>query len=158
MPVAVEVAPDGGSLRLVRRPLQIGVVESIAPLKNESRGNGHLAVEAEDVDEVAGEHSADEQEPAALEIDHLRRREPMFALLLHVHKPARILRIPGAVQGVADPGGLLSGRLGPVHREAFLDAPDIEGVVGRIGAGHVAEERTVDLPAEPAVGRERSEN
>lgn len=114
--IAVRIAPDGRAGRLVRRPFEVGVVEVVPPLENQAGGDRDATVEAKYVNEVAGEHSPDEQESPALDIDDLRRGQPVLALLLGVHQTARVVGILVAVQCVTDPVRIATGRPRPIHR------------------------------------------
>ena len=156
--VSIRVPPDGSPRRLVRRPFKLGVIEIVAPLEDQAGRYREFAFVAKDVDEVAGEHAADEQEPLAFQIDNLRRGQPVFALLLYKHQSPRIIRITVAIERVTDPSRFAASRFRVVHDVVLLDAPDIAPISGGIGACKVHEAQAVKLPKHLAVRRKLAQH
>ena len=93
IPVAIDVSPDGSPFGLIRWPVLLCAVEIVSPLENKPGRNCHLVVVPEDVNEIAGEHSADKKEPSSLQVYDLRRRKSVLAVLFHECQTSRVVRI-----------------------------------------------------------------
>src|ERR1035437_5646360 len=66
---AVQIAPDGGSLGLVGRPLLFCAIEIVGPLENQTAWHRQFVGIAKDVDEVADEHTSNEEKSSAFQVN-----------------------------------------------------------------------------------------
>jgi len=66
-------------------------------------------------DEVAGEHAPHEQKSPSVQVDHLRRGEAVFAVLLDEGKATRVARILVTIQRIARQLSFRDRRLTLIH-------------------------------------------